>query len=111
MTWTTTLHLAGEFVARAISEWQTRELMCVHAHVRIEKIGQRNTGTSTDFPDRGDPGERFQFQLDGEMNCMCATAEEAKRLAEVIGVIAKLAHLKKQNSSIRTAVENLSRRR
>ena len=31
---------------------------------------------------------------DGE-NCMCATHEEAKRLAEVIGVIAELAHQKK----------------
>jgi hypothetical protein len=45
------------------------------------------------------------------VNCLPAMPEEAKRLAEVIGVIAKLAHLKKQNSSIRTAVENLSRRR
>mgnify|MGYP006188987801 CR=1 FL=1 len=45
------------------------------------------------------------------VNCLPATTEEAKRLAEVIGVIAKLVHQKKPNSSFRTAVENRSRRR
>ncbi len=45
------------------------------------------------------------------VNCMCAMSEEAERMAEVIGVIAKLAHQKKRNSSFRTAVENLSRKR
>jgi hypothetical protein len=45
------------------------------------------------------------------VNCLPTTTEEAKRLAEVIGVISKLAHQKKPNSSFRTAVGNLSRRR
>jgi hypothetical protein len=45
------------------------------------------------------------------VNCLPATTEEAKRLAEVIGVIAKLAHQKKPNSSFRNAVGNRSRRR
>jgi hypothetical protein len=43
------------------------------------------------------------------VNCLPATHEEAKRLAEVISVIAKLVHQKKPNSSFRTAVGNLSR--
>ena len=42
------------------------------------------------------------------MNCMCATSEEAERMAEVSSAIAELAHQKKRNSSFRTAVENLS---
>ena len=39
------------------------------------------------------------------VNCMCAMSEEAERMAEVISVIAELAHQKKP------AVENLSRKR
>jgi pyruvate/oxaloacetate carboxyltransferase len=45
------------------------------------------------------------------VNCMCATSEEAERMAEVISVIDELAHKKKPNSSFRTAVGNRSRRR
>ena len=45
------------------------------------------------------------------VNCMCATSEEAERMAEVISVIAELAHQKKAKFIFRTAVENLSRKR
>ena len=43
------------------------------------------------------------------VNCLPVMHEEAKRLAEVIGVITKLAHQKKPNSFFITAVGNLSR--